>query len=243
MSIVNLATQTCSCYANSLGIQCVCTIVANMVAPQYLNPCSVNIEVAETELKEPNESLDHKVRQKLQAVNLVVNSLQFKEVSEQRKRSILQSWTLFIQAALEQFFIKRLPKGNNNLFFLTGRPKQLKRTTRIQWPKEVVKVTTVIRRKMKVLKWVQEIRVLPETHFNRIMNNVEFHFTTSLGLFMSKHQSATLNSCSPKHSECLCISDVCTYLSGSKDSTIWQKASNTSPCIALFNSVLLTSVQ
>lgn len=52
-----------------------------MVAPQYLNPCSVNIEVAETELKEPNESLDQKVRQKLQAVNLVVNSLQFKEVS------------------------------------------------------------------------------------------------------------------------------------------------------------------
>lgn len=120
MSIVNLAIQTCSCYANSHGIQCVCTIVANMVAPQYLNPCSVNIEVADTELKEPNESLDQKVRQKLQAVNLVVNSLQFKEVSEQRKKSILQSLNAIYSSCIGTIFHKKTTKRKQQpLFFGT----------------------------------------------------------------------------------------------------------------------------
>lgn len=126
VSIVNLATQTCSCFANSHGIQCVCTIVANMVAPQYLNPCSVNIEVAETELKEPNESLDQKVRQKLQAVNLVVNSLQFKEVSEQRKRSILQSLNAIYSSCIGTNFHKKTTKRKQQPLFPNRKAKTIK---------------------------------------------------------------------------------------------------------------------
>lgn len=113
VSIVNLATQTCFCFANSHGIKCVCTIVANMVAPQYLNPCFVNTEVAETELKQPNESLDQKVRQKLQV----------KEASEQRKRSILQSLNAIYSSCIGTNFHKKTTKRKQQLFFPTGRPK------------------------------------------------------------------------------------------------------------------------
>lgn len=55
VSIVNLETQNCSSFASSDAIKCVCNIVTNMVAPQYFNPCSVNIAIEERELKEPQE--------------------------------------------------------------------------------------------------------------------------------------------------------------------------------------------
>lgn len=105
---------------------CILLITLQLALKFHLITRNAYIEVAETELKEPNESLDQKVRQKLQAVNLVVNSLQFKEVSEQRKKSILQSLNAIYSSCIGTNFHKKTTKRKQQPLFPNRKAKKIK---------------------------------------------------------------------------------------------------------------------
>ena len=91
VSVVNLESYTCTCFASSHNITCTCVIVAKMVVPPLNVPSSDLHTRFENETNEQmtEESTDVLIRRKLEEINVFINSEHFKTVSEPKKKKVL----------------------------------------------------------------------------------------------------------------------------------------------------------
>ena len=94
VSVVNIDSYTCSCFASSHNITCTCITVAKMVVPPSDVPPSelhvhFNNEIEEDKMAE--KSTDILIQRKIDEINVLVNSEQFKMVTELKKKNVLQA--------------------------------------------------------------------------------------------------------------------------------------------------------
>ncbi|CAC5383706.1 unnamed protein product [Mytilus coruscus] len=90
VSVVNLTSFKCTCFANSHGIHCVCVMVAKMVVPSpYIQ--STSIDETRQQLKEDKETTDQAIKRKIEEINIYVNNKNFQTIDVKKKENYFTS--------------------------------------------------------------------------------------------------------------------------------------------------------
>ncbi|XP_052075697.1 uncharacterized protein LOC127713103 [Mytilus californianus] len=90
VSVVNLTSFKCTCFANSHGKHCVCVMVAKLVVPSP-DIESTSIDETKQQLIEDKETTDQAIKRKIEEINLYVNNKNFQTIDVKKKESYLSS--------------------------------------------------------------------------------------------------------------------------------------------------------
>lgn len=125
VSIVNLDSYKCSCFANSHGIICVCSLVAKKVVPLSNNHNDQDI-INDDSIPPPEDTLERKIENKLQQITSFLHGEQLKSMTEKKKRSALQSLNQIYATCYTSNFSKKSNKRKQLPLFPNRNNKKTK---------------------------------------------------------------------------------------------------------------------
>ncbi|VDI82347.1 Hypothetical predicted protein [Mytilus galloprovincialis] len=125
VSVVNLTSFKCTCFANSHGIHCVCVMVAKMVVPSP-DIESTSIDETRQQLKEDKETTDQAIKRKIEEINIYVNNKNFQTIDVKKKKTILQALTTALHICKTTNFSKTTRKRKQQPLFPSRKSKSSK---------------------------------------------------------------------------------------------------------------------
>ena len=124
LSIVNLDSNTCNCFASSHGILCVCRLVAKRVVPCQNNDNDQgNIEVA---IQLPEKTLEMKIEHKFNQIGSLIKGEKIKYMSEKKKKSVLKCLNQIYAQCYTSNFAKKSTKRKQAPLFPNRNTKKPK---------------------------------------------------------------------------------------------------------------------
>lgn len=79
-SVVNINLMSCSCFANSRGVNCYCLLVMETIQPVVSVACNEELTTV-TPLEKPTTSTDKAIKRNLDEISLFVLSDNFQDLS------------------------------------------------------------------------------------------------------------------------------------------------------------------
>ncbi|CAG2198936.1 unnamed protein product [Mytilus edulis] len=136
VSVVNLTSFKCTCFANSHGIHCVCVMVAKMVVPSP-DIESTSIDETRQQLKEDKETTDQAIKRKIEEINIYVNNKNFQTIDVKKRKLFYKHSQRHYIFVRQPTFQKQQESESNNRCFQSENPKVQKLIMTIQLAESV----------------------------------------------------------------------------------------------------------